>query len=120
MKEALSSVDASAAGNWALAHAASTLGKVGAAFIGALIGLAVVALVTLSVSAATLVVIVRRRTWPRGHAKWAWALAVPVGFILSILIPGFFVWVSLLVPIAFWIMVGRFPQEPAEKNPDAG
>lgn len=118
MKEGLSSIDASAAGDWALTQAASTAGKVGAAFIGALIGLAVVALVALSVSVATLVVILRRRTWPAGHAKWAWALAVPVGFVLSVLIPGFSVWVSLLVPIAFWLMVGRLPQESTEESPD--
>lgn len=119
MREALGSIDASSAGDWALSHAASAAGKVGAAFIGALVGLAVVAVVALSVSVATLIVILRRRTWPAGQAKWAWALAVPVGFVLSILIPGFYVWVSLLVPIAFWVMVGRFPQEPTEEAPSA-
>jgi hypothetical protein len=110
------SIDASAVGDWALSHMASTAGKVGAAFLGALIGFAVVALIALAVSVTTLVIILRRRMWPPGHAKWAWALAVPVGFVLSVLIPGFSVWISLVVPIAYWIMVGRLPQEGAARE----
>lgn len=111
MAEQLQSIDASAAGSWILSHAATSAGQAGAAFIGALIALAVVATIALVISAVTLTAILRRKSWPRGHAKWAWALSVPIAFVLSVAIPGFYVWVSLIVPVAYWAMVGRIPEQ---------
>lgn len=116
MGDALSSVDASAVGAWTLSHAASAVGQAGAAFLGLLVGLVVVALIAFVVSVVTLVVILRRRTWPVGHAKWVWALLVPVGFVLAILIPGFSIWISLVVPIAYWALVGRIPDAAPEAD----
>jgi hypothetical protein len=114
--DALGSVDASAVGAWTLTHAASAAGQAGAAFLGVLVGLFVVALIAFVISVVALVFILRRRTWPPGHAKWVWALLVPVGFVLAILIPGFSIWVSLVVPIAFWVLVGRIPDSALERD----
>jgi hypothetical protein len=118
--DALSSVDASAVGAWTLGHAATAAGQAGAAFLGLLVGLVVVALVAFVISVVALVFILRRRTWPAGHAKWVWALLVPVGFVLAILIPGFSIWVSLVVPIAYWALVGRIPDSAPEGDSPHG
>jgi hypothetical protein len=115
--DALGSVDASAVGAWTLSHAASAAGQAGAAFLGVLVGLVVVALIAFVISVVALVFILRRRTWPPGHAKWVWALLVPVGFVLAILIPGFSIWVSLVIPIAYWGLVGRIPDSAPEGAP---
>jgi hypothetical protein len=114
--ERLHSVDSSAVGNWVFSHAAISVGQAGAAFIGALIALAVVAMVAFVISAVTLTMILRRKSWPRGHAKWAWALSVPVAFVLSVAIPGFYVWLSLAVPVAYWVLVGRIPEDQGTRD----
>lgn len=101
------SIDASVTGEWLLSHSASAAGKAGAAFFGALLAIVVVGGLVLCVNAVAFVAAARRREWPRGHAKWAWLVAIPSAFVVSVAIPGFFVWLGLVVPLAYWIMLSR-------------
>lgn len=112
MTDWLRSVDASAAASWFMSHSASAVGKAGAAFVGAIVAIAVVGTLVFAVNTVALVAVARRSVWPQGHLKWAWLLVIAVGFVASVSIPGFYVWLGLAAPVAYWCVVGRIGSPP--------
>lgn len=105
--ELFNSVDTSAAAAWVVSHSAIAAGQAGAAFLTALIGVVVVGVVVFAVNVVALISAARRRQWPPGHSKWAWMLAITAAFVISIVLPGFCVWLGLVVPAVYWFATRR-------------